>query len=90
MFDRDRLKTDVLALADFPNVVMKMSGINHIAEDTPMYWRVARLVADIFGPERVAWGGGSPDVIRAHLSHWPEADVAKALGGKLARLLKWD
>lgn len=84
---------DVLALADFPNVVMKLSGINHIADDGPMYWRVARftrLVADIFGPERVAWGGASPDVIRAHLSHWSEANLDEALGGNLARLLKWD
>jgi predicted TIM-barrel fold metal-dependent hydrolase len=83
---------DLLALSDFPNVVMKLSGINHVADDAPMYWSVARfvrLVADVFGPDHVAWGGASPDVIRAHLSHWPEADVAKALGGNLARLLRW-
>jgi predicted TIM-barrel fold metal-dependent hydrolase len=84
---------DVLGLARLPNVTMKLSGINHVADDAPMYWsvaRFARLVADVFGPDRVAWGGTSPDVIRAHLSHWPEADLAKVLGGNLARLLRWD
>lgn len=84
---------DVLALAELPNVIMKLSGIDHIASDGPMYLsvrRFVRLVADIFGPERVVWGGESPQVIRAHLSHWPQADIDKALGGNLARLLRWD
>lgn len=83
---------DVLALARLPNVIMKLSGVNHIADDAPLFWSVARftrLVADFFGPDRVVWGGNSPQVIRAHLSHWSAADIAKALGGNLARLLNW-
>ena len=83
---------DVLALAELPNVIMKLSGINHIADDAPLYLSVARLtrlVADAFGPTRVVWGGLTPDVIRAHLPHWAEADIANALGGNLTRLLRW-
>jgi predicted TIM-barrel fold metal-dependent hydrolase len=83
---------DVLALAELPNVIMKLSGVNHIAHDEPLFMSVARFtrqVADAFGPDRVAWGGGSPKLLRAHLPHWSEGDLAKALGGNIARLLRW-
>lgn len=83
---------DALALAELPNVTMKLSGIDHIADDAPLFTsvrRLTKLVADTFGSDRVAWGGESPQVIRAHLSPWSEADVAKALGVNLAKLLRW-
>ena len=83
---------NVLALAELPNVIMKLSGIAHIALDAPAYTsaaRLTRLIADAFGPDRLAWGGEPPSVIRAHLSHWPKADVEKVLGGNLQRLLNW-
>ncbi len=80
---------DVLALAALPNVTMKLSGLGHIAQDAPGYLSIARLtrlLADAFGPDRIVWGGVSPETIRKHLAHWPETDMAKALGGNLARL----
>ncbi len=83
---------DVLALADFPNVVMKLSGLDHIVGDAPLYLSVQRFirqVADAFGPTHLVWGGGSPAWVRAHLSDWLEADIARVLGGNLVRLLRW-
>jgi L-fuconolactonase len=83
---------DVMALAELPNAIMKLSGINHVAADGPLFMSVARFtrqVADAFGPDRTAWGGATPRVLRAHLPHWSEADLAKALGGNIARLLHW-
>ncbi|MCS6846378.1 MAG: amidohydrolase family protein [Anaerolineae bacterium] len=83
---------EVLALADFPNAIMKLSGLDHIAGDAPLYLSVQRFVrqvANTFGPARLAWGGGSPAWVYAHLPDWPAADIAQVLGGNLARLLRW-
>jgi predicted TIM-barrel fold metal-dependent hydrolase len=83
---------DMLALAELPNVIMKLSCIEYVANDAPMFMSVARFtrqLADTFGPARLAWGGEPPAVIRAHLSHWPAADVDRVLGGNLQHLLKW-
>jgi predicted TIM-barrel fold metal-dependent hydrolase len=83
---------NVLALAELPNVIMKISCIEYIAKDPPMYMSAARFtrqVADAFGADRLAWGGEAPAVIRAHLSNWPQADVEKVLGGNVQRLLNW-
>lgn len=83
---------DILALAELPNVFMKLSCIEYIAKDAPMFMSVARFtrqLANAFGADRLVWGGEPPAIIRAHLSHWPQAGVAKVLGGNLQRLLKW-
>ena len=83
---------EVLALAELPNTIMKLSGIAHIAQDAPAFMSVARLtrlIADTFGPDCLAWGGEPPEVIRAHLSHWPALEVDRVLGGNLQQLLKW-
>lgn len=83
---------DVLALAELPNVTMKLSGIKYVADDAPMYMSAARFIrqlADVFGPDRLAWSGEPPAAIRAQLSHWPQADVDKVLGGNVQRLLHW-
>lgn len=82
----------VLELARFPNVVMKLSGIGHFADDGPLYLSArpfTRLVADAFGPDRLVWGSGTPAIVDAHLDHWSEADRAKVRGGTIARLLRW-
>lgn len=81
--------SSVLALADFPNAIMKLSCIAYVAHDPPEFrsaLRFTRQLAETFGPDRLAWGGEPPDVIRAHLAHWPQADVDKVLGGNLMRL----
>lgn len=83
---------NVLALAELPNVIMKLSCIEYIAQDAPMFMSVARftqLLANTFGPARLAWGGEPPEVIRAHLSHWPKVEVDRVLGSNLQRLLNW-
>jgi predicted TIM-barrel fold metal-dependent hydrolase len=82
---------DVLALADFDNVYMKLSGIEHFADDGPLYLsarRFTRQVVDAFGPTRMVWGSGTPDIVDAHLAHCSEADRELVKGGNLARLLK--
>ena len=83
---------DVLALAQCGNVYMKLSGINHFASDGPLYesaLRFTRLVADAYGPDRMVWGSGTPQIVDTHLAHWSAADREKVKGDTLARLLKW-
>lgn len=81
---------DVLSLARYDNVYMKLSGLGHFAPDEPPYPSVrvfTRRVADAFGPDRLVWGSESPDVVDHHLAHWSDADRAKVRGGNLARVL---
>jgi L-fuconolactonase len=81
---------DVLALARYRNVYLKLSGLDHFATDAPLYEsarRFTRLVADAFGPGQLVWGSGTPRIVDAHLGHWPEEDRAAVKGGTLARLL---
>jgi L-fuconolactonase len=83
---------DVLALAELPNVIMKLSGVAHIASDGPLFLGVrgyVRLLANTFGPDRLAWGGETPAWVRAHLDDWSPADLAKVLGGTVQRVLRW-
>lgn len=79
----------VLALARFDNVIMKLSGLAHIraASEGQDLQPLLRLVADTFGPDHLAWGGGTPGDISTTISHWPTIDRDKVLGGNLARLL---
>jgi L-fuconolactonase len=80
----------VLGLARFDNVYMKLSALEYISNAPPLYLDVkpfTRLVADAFGPERLVWGGGTPQIVDAHLDHLSEMDRAKVKGANLARLL---
>ncbi|MGH2353839.1 MAG: amidohydrolase family protein [Chloroflexota bacterium] len=82
---------DVLALARFDNVYMKLSGINHFAGDAPLYLSAkpfTRLVVDAFGPDHMVWGSGTPEMVDAHLEHLSAANREKVKGGNLARLLR--
>ncbi|MBZ0300582.1 MAG: amidohydrolase family protein [Anaerolineae bacterium] len=82
---------DVLALAELDHVYMKLSGLDHFAADAPLYLsarRFTRHVVAAFGPERLVWGSGTPEIVDAHLDHFSEADRDKVKGGNLARLLK--
>jgi predicted TIM-barrel fold metal-dependent hydrolase len=81
---------DVLELASFPRVYMKLSGLGHFARDAPLYlsaWPFTRRVIEAFGPDRMVWGGGSPRVVDAHMKEYPEMDQVKVKGGNLAGLL---
>ncbi len=82
--------SDVMRLSELENVYMKLSGLNHYADDEPLYESVipfSRWVADAFGPGRMVWGSGTPKIVDTHLAHWSEDDRAKVKGGNLQRLL---
>ena len=83
---------DVLDLAKYPNVYMKLSGLNHYAKDAPLYENerpfTRRVIAE-FGPERVVWGSGTPKIVDAHMQGYPASDIAKVKGLNLKRLLNW-
>lgn len=81
---------NVLDLASCNNVSMKLSGFGYVSREAAPYLDIQpfiRRLADTFGPERLVWGGDTPGIIDAHLSHWAEADRAKIKGGNLAKLL---
>lgn len=81
---------DVLALAKFDNVYMKLSGLSHFSKDAPLYLNAkpfTRWIIDAFGPDRLVWGSGTPKIVDAHLDHLSETDRAKVKGGNLAQLL---
>jgi predicted TIM-barrel fold metal-dependent hydrolase len=83
---------DVLDLARFDNVYMKLSGLNHFAQDAPLYLSAlpfTRWVADAFGPARMVWGSGTPKIVDAHLAHFSEAERERVKGGNLLDLLRW-
>lgn len=83
---------DVLELARFPNVYMKLSGLGHFAEDIPYYESAipfTRRVIREFGPERVVWGSGSPAIVDKHMTDYSEKDRANVKGGNLRKLLNW-
>jgi predicted TIM-barrel fold metal-dependent hydrolase len=83
---------DVLDLARFDNVYMKLSGLNHFASDGPLYSSALPFTHQViaaFGPTRMVWGSGTPDVVDAHMPDHSAEDRALVKGGNLARLLNW-
>lgn len=84
---------EVLGLARFDNVYMKISGLSHISVDAPLYRdvkRFTRLVADTFGPKRLVWGNDLPQVVDAQLDHFSTAERDLVKGGNLAALLGFE
>jgi len=80
---------DVLALGRFPNVTMKLSGLEHFSQEPEPHLDAKPLVTRVaaaFGPDRLAWSGGTPRVVDVLLDHWSETDRAKVKGTNLARL----
>ena len=80
---------DVLELARFDTVVMKLSGLGHFSTDEPLYPEArpfTRLVIDAFGPDRMVWGSGTPAIVDVHLDHLSEEDREKVKGDNLAYL----
>ena len=81
---------NVLDLAAFDRVYMKLSGLNHFAQDEPLYLSArpfTRRVIQEFGPDQLVWGSGTPRIVDAHMPEYSEADRMKVKGGNLARLL---
>jgi len=83
---------DVLALAEFDNVYMKLSALDHFSDDGPLYESVTPFtstVVDAFGPDRMVWGKGTPEIVDVHLSDYSSDERAKVKGGNLQKLL-WE
>jgi predicted TIM-barrel fold metal-dependent hydrolase len=83
---------NVLALSEFENVYMKLSGFGHFASDAPLYEDAGpftKWVVDAFGPDRLVWGGGSPAIVDTHMAGYSEQDRAKVKGLNLQKLLDW-
>jgi predicted TIM-barrel fold metal-dependent hydrolase len=83
---------DVLDLAKYPNVYMKMSSLGYMADDKPDYESLipfTRRVIKEFGPNRMVWSGDSTHVADVHMKGYSAADIAKVKGGNLQRLLNW-
>lgn len=81
---------DVLALAQFEHVYMKLSGLNHFAHDAPLYSSArpfTRWVVAAFGPQRMVWGSGTPEIVDAHLPNASAQERAAVKGENLMRLL---
>jgi predicted TIM-barrel fold metal-dependent hydrolase len=71
---------------------MKLSGIDYIATDAPNFESVTpftrRLIRE-YGPDRIVWSGGSPQLADIHMKAYSAADIAKVKGGNLQKLLNW-
>lgn len=83
---------DVLALAECANVHMKLSAIEYLSTQAPLFLPVrsfTRQLAALFGPQRLLWGGDGTAWVHAHLDDWSAADRALVLGGNAQRLLAW-
>ncbi len=82
----------VLDMAQLPNVYMKISGMDYIANDGPDYRSIlpftSRLIRE-YGPDRIVWSGGTPHIADVHLKGYSAADLAKVKGGNLQKLLNW-
>ncbi len=81
---------DVLALAEYPCVTIKLSGLTHCSRTEEPHMDLKPLVTRIaraFGPERLAWSSGSPHlIVDSLLDGWSEAERAQVKGLNLARL----
>jgi predicted TIM-barrel fold metal-dependent hydrolase len=84
--------SDILDLAEFDHVYMKLSGLNHFKKDAPLYESAkpfTKRVVEAFGPDRLVWGSGTPEIVDAHMEGYSEADRAKVKGGNLVRIVPW-
>jgi predicted TIM-barrel fold metal-dependent hydrolase len=83
---------NILELAKLPNVYMKLSGLGHFAEDSPLYESAIPFTSRVikeFGPDRMVWGSGTPNIVDAHMKEYSKEEIAKVKGGNLAKLLDW-
>ena len=84
---------DVLDLARYPNVYMKLSELGYMApDDKPDYASLIPFTSRVikeFGPDRMVWSGDSPHIADVHMKGYSAAEIAKVKGGNLQRLLNW-
>jgi predicted TIM-barrel fold metal-dependent hydrolase len=84
---------DVLDLAKYPNVYMKLSELGYMAPaDKPDYESLIPFTSRVikeFGPARMVWSGDSPQIANVHMKGYSAADITKVKGGNLQRLLNW-
>ena len=83
---------EVLELAQLPEVYMKLSGLNHFAEDAPLYTSArpfTKRVIEAFGPRPDGVGQWYPQIVDAHMKNYSAADIDKVKGGNLQQLLNW-
>jgi predicted TIM-barrel fold metal-dependent hydrolase len=84
---------DVLDLAKYPNVYMKLSELGYMAPaDKPDYESLIPFTSRVikeFGPARMVWSGDSPQIADVHMKGYSAADITKVKGGNLQRLLNW-
>jgi len=83
---------DVLDLARFDHVYMKLSGLNHFKHDEPLYESAkpfTKRVIEAFGPDRMVWGSGTPEIVDAHMAGFSAENRDKVKGGNLERIINW-
>jgi L-fuconolactonase len=95
----------LLALARYPNVVVKISALGSISREPfpyPNTWSEVRAVVESFGSDRVLWGSDYPPIlevgsygeslraVRLALEGLPAEAVQAALGGNALRLFGGD
>jgi L-fuconolactonase len=84
---------DVLELARFDHVYMKLSGLNHFKKDAPLYESArpfTKRVVEAFGSDRMVWGSGTTDIVDVHMADYSEEDRGKVKGGNLERIIEWE
>ena len=84
---------NVLKLSNFENVYIKISELNHIAEDPPLYLSVKpfiKRVIEAFGPDRMVWSGGTHKILDALMEEYSETERLMVKGNNLARLLNFE
>jgi hypothetical protein len=72
--------------------IHKISGLEYFAQDEPLFlsaFPFTQRVINEFGPERMVWGGGTPEIVDAHMKGFSKADIAKVKGGNFVNLLNW-
>jgi len=83
---------DVLELASFDRVYMKLSALSHFAQDATDYESALaftrRVIAE-FGPDRLVWGGETPEIVDAHMPEYSAEERAQVKGLNLIDLLEW-
>lgn len=83
----------VLELARFDRVYMKLSGLNHFAHDGPLYPSAkpfTQRVVAAFTPARMVWGSGIPEIVDEHLADCSETERNLVKGENLRVLLRWE